>query len=59
MVDEAIGTAGAPLKVAERAATQEAVWLDENVFRAGRQGVDDVVSALRKVYDNREEFRQD
>lgn len=41
---------------AERAATQEAVWLDENVFRAGQQGVDDVVNALRKVYDNRAEL---
>jgi dTDP-4-amino-4,6-dideoxygalactose transaminase len=38
----------------ERAAVREAVWLDENVFRAGPQGVDDVVAALRKVYDNRE-----
>jgi len=40
--------------VAERIATQEAVWLDENVFRAGLQGVDDVVAALRKVYEQRE-----
>ncbi|MGC9394462.1 MAG: DegT/DnrJ/EryC1/StrS family aminotransferase [Anaerolineae bacterium] len=38
----------------ERAATREAVWLDENIFRAGPQGVDDVVAALRKIYDNRE-----
>ena len=38
---------------AERAATREAVWLDENVFRAGQQGVDDVVTALRKILANR------
>lgn len=44
------------LPEAERAAEREAVWLDENVFRAGRQGVDDVVAALQKVYDNREEL---
>ncbi len=40
--------------VSERAATREAVWLNENVFRAGRQGVDDVIAALQKVYANRE-----
>ncbi len=37
----------------ERAAIHEAVWLNENVFRAGPQGVDDVVTALRKIYANR------
>jgi hypothetical protein len=42
--------------VAERAGQQEAVWLDENVFRAGRQGVDDAVAALHKVYDQRAEL---
>ena len=45
--------------VAERVATQEAVWLDENVFRARLQGVDDVVAALRKVYESREALGQD
>jgi dTDP-4-amino-4,6-dideoxygalactose transaminase len=34
---------------AERAAEQEAVWVDESVFRAGPQGVDDLVAAVRKV----------
>jgi dTDP-4-amino-4,6-dideoxygalactose transaminase len=34
---------------AERAADGEAVWLDESVLRAGRQGVEDVVAAVRKV----------
>lgn len=33
----------------ERAYTREAVWLDESIFRAGRQGVDDVIAALKKV----------
>lgn len=42
--------------VAERACQQEAVWLDESVFRAGRQGIDDVVAALRKIHDNRDEL---
>ena len=33
-----------------------AVWLSESVFRAGPQGVDDAVAALRKVYENREDL---
>ena len=33
----------------ERASEQEAIWLDENIFRAGQQGVDDVIAALRKI----------
>jgi dTDP-4-amino-4,6-dideoxygalactose transaminase len=44
------------LPESERACQREAVWLDENIFRAGRQGVDDAVAALRKVYENREEL---
>jgi dTDP-4-amino-4,6-dideoxygalactose transaminase len=35
--------------VAESAAEREAVYLNENVFRAGRRGVEDVVEALAKV----------
>ncbi len=34
---------------AERACEHEAIWLDECVFRAGRQGIDDVVAAIRKI----------
>lgn len=34
---------------AERACEREAVWLNENVFRAGHQGIDDAVAAVRKV----------
>ncbi|MBN1261525.1 MAG: DegT/DnrJ/EryC1/StrS family aminotransferase [Anaerolineae bacterium] len=41
------------LPEAERAGQREAVWLDECIFRAGRQGVDDVVKAIQKVYDQR------
>jgi dTDP-4-amino-4,6-dideoxygalactose transaminase len=41
---------------AERACEQEAVWLDEAVFRAGPQGVDDATAAMRKVYENRAEL---
>jgi dTDP-4-amino-4,6-dideoxygalactose transaminase len=41
---------------AERACEREAVWLDESVFRAGRQGIDDVVAALLKIHDNRAEL---
>ncbi len=44
------------LPEAERACKHEAVWLDEKVFRAGKQGVDDAVAALRKIYYNRTEL---
>jgi dTDP-4-amino-4,6-dideoxygalactose transaminase len=36
---------------AERAAWRESVWLDESVFRAGPQGIDDVTAALKKIQD--------
>jgi dTDP-4-amino-4,6-dideoxygalactose transaminase len=38
---------------ATRAYEQEAVWLGEAVFRAGKEGVDQAVAAIRKVYENR------
>jgi dTDP-4-amino-4,6-dideoxygalactose transaminase len=44
------------LPEAERACEQEAVWLDESVFRAGRQGVDDAVAALRKIQEHAAEL---
>ena len=37
------------LPEAERACEHEAVWLDENIFRAGQKGVDDAVQAIRKI----------
>ncbi|MFZ4849762.1 MAG: DegT/DnrJ/EryC1/StrS family aminotransferase [Caldilinea sp.] len=46
------------LPAAERACAHEAVWLDESVFRAGREGVDQAVAAIRKVYENRVELAQ-
>ena len=44
------------LPVAERVTGSEAVWLDENVFRAGPSGVDDVAYALRKIQGNVKEL---
>nr|MBN1228930.1 hypothetical protein [Anaerolineae bacterium] len=44
------------LPEAERACEHEAVWLDEKVFRAGRQGIDDVIAALRKIHDHAAEL---
>jgi dTDP-4-amino-4,6-dideoxygalactose transaminase len=44
------------LPEAERACEQEAVWLDEAIFRTGHQGVDDAVAALRKIHENREKI---
>jgi hypothetical protein len=42
--------------VAEQAWRDEAIWLDESVFRAGRLGVEDAVAALRKISDHRSEL---
>ena len=44
---------------AERAAERESVWLDEAVFRDGQRGVDDFVSALKKVLENGEELARE
>jgi dTDP-4-amino-4,6-dideoxygalactose transaminase len=46
------------LPVAERACEHEAVWLDENVFRAGQRGVDDAVAAIKKVQANAKELNE-
>jgi dTDP-4-amino-4,6-dideoxygalactose transaminase len=40
----------------ERAADGEAVWLGEHIFRAGRQGIDDLIAALRKIQTNAAEL---
>lgn len=37
---------------AERASENEAIWLDESVFRAGKQGIDDVITAISKIQSN-------
>lgn len=47
------------LPVAEYACEQSVVWLDEAVFRAGEQGVDDAVAALHKIYNNRDVLAQE
>jgi dTDP-4-amino-4,6-dideoxygalactose transaminase len=39
---------------AERAAEHEAVWVNENVFRAGPQGIDDVTDALKKIIQHKD-----
>ena len=44
------------LPEAERACEHEAVWLDECIFRAGRQGIDDAVAAIHKVQANAAEL---
>lgn len=46
------------LPVAERACEHEALWLDEAIFRAGPQGIDDAVAAIHKVQRNAPELRQ-
>ncbi|MEE8391317.1 MAG: DegT/DnrJ/EryC1/StrS family aminotransferase [Anaerolineae bacterium] len=42
----------------ERACEREAVWLDENIFRDGRQGVDDAVAAIAKIQVNAAELAE-
>jgi dTDP-4-amino-4,6-dideoxygalactose transaminase len=42
--------------VAERACEHEAVWLNENIFRSGRQGIEDTVAALKKLQANPQEM---
>lgn len=46
------------LPVAECACEHEAVWLDESIFRAGPQGVDDAVTAIKKIQANAQALRQ-
>jgi L-glutamine:2-deoxy-scyllo-inosose/3-amino-2,3-dideoxy-scyllo-inosose aminotransferase len=46
------------LPEAERACEYEAVWLDENVFRAGQKGVDDAVEAIKKIQRNAVELSE-
>jgi dTDP-4-amino-4,6-dideoxygalactose transaminase len=48
--------AGMHFPEAERACEHEAVWLDECLFRAGRQGIDDAVAAIRKIQANAKEL---
>jgi hypothetical protein len=38
--------------IAERACEEEAIWLDESIFRAGQNGVEDVILALKKIILN-------
>jgi dTDP-4-amino-4,6-dideoxygalactose transaminase len=44
------------LPEATRACEHEAVWLDEAIFRAGPQGVDDAVAAIKKIQRNAKEL---
>jgi dTDP-4-amino-4,6-dideoxygalactose transaminase len=46
------------LPTAQRACEHEAVWLDENVFRAGQKGVDDAVAAIKKIQANAKELNE-
>lgn len=40
--------------VAEKAAKKESVWLGENVFRAGKQGIDDLIAGITKLIEYRD-----
>jgi dTDP-4-amino-4,6-dideoxygalactose transaminase len=38
---------------AERARWKESVWMGESIFRSGKQGIDDLISGLVKLAENR------
>lgn len=40
----------------ERICDREALWLGEATFRAGKQGIDDVINAVKKIYTHRDEL---
>jgi dTDP-4-amino-4,6-dideoxygalactose transaminase len=42
--------------IAERAGLRESLWFEENVFRAGREGVEDAVEALAKIQRHADEL---
>ena len=46
------------LPEAIQACEHEAVWLDEAIFRAGPQGVDDAIEAIKKIQKNAEELNK-
>jgi L-glutamine:2-deoxy-scyllo-inosose/3-amino-2,3-dideoxy-scyllo-inosose aminotransferase len=46
------------LPEATRACEHEAVWLDEAVFRAGQDGVDDAVAAIKKVQEHAKDLAE-
>jgi L-glutamine:2-deoxy-scyllo-inosose/3-amino-2,3-dideoxy-scyllo-inosose aminotransferase len=46
------------LPEASRACEHEAVWLDEAVFRCGPRGVDDAVTAIKKIQENAKELAE-
>jgi dTDP-4-amino-4,6-dideoxygalactose transaminase len=41
---------------AERASEIESVWMGESIFRAGKEGIDDLVKGIQKLVDNRTEL---
>ncbi len=42
--------------VSERASEQESVWMGEAIFRAGKEGVDDLINGIQKIIENRDEL---
>lgn len=44
--------------IAERASQKIAVWMGESIFRSGKEGVDDLVTALQKMANNQKELAE-
>ncbi len=43
--------------VSDLAGSRQTVYLDENIFRAGKQGIEDAVAAFRKISDGASQLR--
>jgi hypothetical protein len=44
--------------VAETAGLRESIYLQENAFRAGRKGIDDIIETMAKVQKHAEELHE-
>ena len=44
--------------VTEKAAEETTVWMGESIFRAGRQGIDDLIAGVKKLVAHRGELGQ-
>ena len=45
------------LPVTQRASETASVWMGESIFRAGKEGIDDLIAGLNKMGENRDELQ--
>jgi dTDP-4-amino-4,6-dideoxygalactose transaminase len=41
------------LPITERASEKESVWMGEAIFRAGQEGIDDIIKGIQKLAENK------